>query len=174
MLYGKSTVLRPWSELDLPFFSEIRNNLKLQTLLMAEPRPNSEARVAQWLRDRSDQADGVFFVIAKFSDNHAVGFIQAQRIDRRNRSAYVGICIGDAQQNRGLGAEALRLFEVYLAEVMGMRKLLLEVLTENQRAISFYRNAGFETVGTLRSHHWVRNRFDDVAVMEKLLCVGDA
>jgi RimJ/RimL family protein N-acetyltransferase len=169
MLFGNRVVLRPWAEVDLPVLSGIRNDLELQLALMSEPRPNSEGRVRQWLQDRSAQADTVFFVTARAADDHAVGFIQAHRIDRRNGAGYLGICLARDHQNEGLGGEAIQLLSTYLVEVMGLRKLMLEVLSDNQGAINFYLRAGFAVVGTLRAHHLMRGRFHDVIIMEKML-----
>lgn len=174
MLSGKRAMLRPWREADLPLLSGIRNDIGLQLLLMAEPKPNPEGRVRQWLQDRSAQPDGVFFVIARADNDQAAGFIQVQRIDRRNRTGYLGICLAPGHQGEGLGADALGLMEDYLRGVMGLRKMLLEVLGENQGAIDFYRRAGYAVAGTLGAHHLMRGRFADVVIMEKRLDVDVA
>lgn len=174
MLYGQRVLLRPWSESDLSVLSAIRNDLEMQLLLMAEPRPNSVVAVREWLQDRSPRDDGVLFVISRSDDDHALGFIQAQRINRQSRYCYLGICIARDHQSKGVGYEALQLLEIYLYGVLGLRKLLLEVLSDNKTAISFYERAGFARAGTLSSHHRIRDHFVDVVIMEKMLCRGDS
>ncbi len=172
MLYGNSVTLRAWTAADLPMLSDIRNDVGLQLMLMAEPRPNPDERVRQWLQDRSAQPDSVFFVIARADDNAAVGFVQAQRWERRNRSAYLGICVAGSFQGLGFAREALQLMEAYLRDTLNLRKLLLEVLASNTDALDLYQRAQYQVAGVLKAHHLIHGDYQDVVIMEKRLDVA--
>jgi RimJ/RimL family protein N-acetyltransferase len=172
MLYGNGVTLRAWTDADLPLLSNIRNDVGLQLMLMAEPRPNPDERVRQWLQEKSAQPDSVFFVIAKADDNGAAGFIQAQRWERRNRSAYLGICLATPFQGRGFAREALQLMETYLRDTLSLRKLLLEVLTTNADALDLYKRAQYQVAGVLKAHHLVNGAYQDVVLMEKRLDIA--
>lgn len=169
MLYGNRIALRAWAPADVAALGAMRNDIDLQLLLMAEPRPNSEERVRHWLQERSAQADSVFFVIAESETNHPLGFIQATRWDRRNQTAYLGIGLAAAARGKGVASQALRLMEDYLHDVLNLRKLLLEVIGTNARALELYRRAGYAVAGTLRAHHLIRGVHEDVVIMEKRL-----
>ncbi len=174
MLYGTSVTLRAWTPADLTVLGDMRNDIDLQLMLMAEPRPNPEERVRQWLQERSAQPDSVFFVIAGRQDNQALGFVQATRWDKRNRSAYLGIGLAASARGKGHAGEALRLAEGYFRNVLNLRKLLLEVLSTNSAALALYRNAQYTVAGTLKAHHLVRGVHEDVVIMEKRLDLPQA
>ncbi len=169
MLTGVDVTLRAWRDADVAELEALRNDVALQQQLMAQPRPNSRARVLQWLSDRSARADGVFFVIAAASDDRVLGYVQLADMDLFHGRAQLGICLSAAAQGRGLAGQVMALLEGYVREVFGLRKIGLEVLCSNAQAIRFYDKQGFATVGVLRQHAFVQGAHVDVLVMEKLL-----
>ena len=70
---------------------------------------------------------------------------------------------------RGYASEAIGLLLGYAVRVLGLRKLLLEVLASNERAIRSYERAGFRTVGRLEAHFSSDGALHDVVIMERLL-----
>ncbi|WP_306475584.1 GNAT family N-acetyltransferase [Methyloversatilis sp.] len=174
MLNGATVILRAWKEADVPALQMLRNDVELQEMLMAEPRPNSLERTRQWLSERSGREDGLLFVIATAADDQPAGFVQITELDRRNRTAFLGIALLSRSQGMGLGAEALALLEAYLVRVFRLRKLLLKVLTSNTRAIAFYGAASFNQAGLLSRHHASGHGYQDVLIMEKFLCAASA
>lgn len=169
LLRGHRVVLRAPQEEDLPLLIELRNDVELQTLLMSVARPNSRARVLEWLAQRSSDSTGVFMIIGDRVNGAALGFIQAQRMDFIHGHAWLGICLASGARGRGAGGESLQLLEQYLIDSLRIRKLMLEVLATNVRAIEFYRRSGYQTVGTWRQHFYAQGQYQDVQVMEKLL-----
>lgn len=169
MLRGQQVVLRAPQEDDLPLLAELRNDVELQTLLMSVARPNSTARVREWLEQRGSDPHGLFFVVARRASGAACGFIQALRIDALHGHAWLGVCLARDAQGGGLGGEALALLEDYLVDRFRLRKVMLEALAANRRAIEFYRRAGFESVGVWRRHFYADGQFHDVQIMEKHL-----
>ena len=169
MLTGPDVILRAWRDDDVAALARLRNDVALQQQLMAQPRPNSHARVLQWLKDRSERTDGVFFVVAAASDDRAVGYVQLADMDIFHGHARLGICLSPDAQGTGWAAQAMALLEAYVREVFGLRKIVLEVLCSNARAIRFYDKQGFSTVGVLRQHVFMHGAHVDVQWMEKLL-----
>lgn len=169
MLVGKDVVLRSWCEEDLAVLMRLRNDVALQTQLMAQPRPNSRARVSQWLKDRSERTDGVFFVVAAADDNRALGYVQLANMDVLHGHGDLGICLDPAAHGRGIAAQTLALLQDYVKQVFGLRKIVLQVLCSNLRAIGFYDKQGFARVGVLRAHAFLQGAHVDVLLMEKLL-----
>ena len=71
-------------------------------------------------------------------------------INWRHRRARFGIFLGD-RHGRGLGTEATRLVLDWGFNMLGLANVLLEVLTDNERAIRAYERAGFRRLGVRRS-----------------------
>lgn len=169
MVVGKKVVLRAWLVSDLPALQLMRNDLRLQQQLMTQPRSNSLDQVKDWLAARTKSPDGLFFVIASKSSDHAVGYVQVAGMDFLNGLGKLGICIAPDSQGKGYGGEAITLLEVYLRDVFRLRKLTLEVLAGNDIAIRMYTKQGYKEAGRLREHFFMGGRYDDVVIMEKLI-----
>lgn len=169
MLRGERLLLRAWHPGDIDALAALRNDVALQELLMANARPNSPEAVRQWAIDRSTRQDMVFFVIAAAEDDRVLGYIQVASVDRFNGTGDLGICIGPASQGHGIAAEACALLEQYLRGSIGLRKLTLRVLADNERAIRFYLKSGYREVGKLLRHHRKAGSFADVLLMERFI-----
>lgn len=169
MLASKDVVLRPWREDDLTMLMRLRNDVELQTQLMTQPRPNSRARVSQWLKERSERTDGVFFVVAAVDDDRVLGYVQLVNMDLMHGRGDLGICLDPAVHGRGVAGQTMALLQAYVKQVFGLRKIVLQVLCSNLRAIAFYEKQGFERVGVLREHVFLQGSHVDVLLMEKLL-----
>jgi len=169
MLKTERITLRAWQKNDVAFFADIRNDIDLQEMLMTQARPNSEERVVEWLRSRSDNADEIFFVVADGASNQAIGFVQIVKLNLLHGTAELGICLGRGQRCKGVGGEVLGLLEEYLLRSFGLRKLYLNVLSDNTAAISSYGKRGFVEVGRLIKHHFVNGKYKDVCIMEKFI-----
>ncbi|MBC8123825.1 MAG: GNAT family N-acetyltransferase [Gemmatimonadaceae bacterium] len=151
----------------------LRNDIDLQALLLAVPKPNTEQRTRDWLNRRLDDPQGVFFIICDRSSNRGVGFIQVVHIELLHRRGELGLCIEPSEQGKGYATAALGLIERYLQDVFDLRKLTLNVLASNENAIGFYRGINYSTVGTLKQHFYYKQTFHDVLVMEKLFFAAD-
>lgn len=161
-----SVVLREWRESDLEALTRLRNDFALQALLMSRPRPNSRERVRAWLVARGGQEDAVLFVVSRGEDGDALGYVQVTSIDPLNGCGDLGICLSTDVQGQGIARAACELLEGYLRTTFGLRKLTLRVLTDNARAIAFYRRAGYREVGVLQRHHRIGDDYRDVMIME--------
>ena len=169
MLQGDTLVLREWREPDLDALAVLRNDIDLQTLLMTQATPNSADRVRTWLTQRSSREDMIFFVMSTRADDRVVGYLQVTGIDRFHGHGELGICLSDSAQGRGLAREACDLLESYLRQTLSLRKLILKVLNNNVRAITFYRKYGYRDVGILDRHFRAGDQYHDVLIMERHL-----
>ncbi len=147
----------------------LRNDLELQSTLLALPRPNSTGRVAAWINAKESTPDGVFFIIAEKATGQAAGFLQLQRIELVHGHAELGICIAAPFRGKGFASEALGLAEQYIRDIYNLRKIVLSVMASNAEAVALYEHAGFRRVGVHLSHFYHRQNWHDVLVMEKLL-----
>lgn len=169
MISGERTVLRPPDAKDLEALGELRNDVAFQRSLMALPRPNSADRVQAWVKARTEDPHGLFFVVADKRTDGCVGFAQLLKMDAVHGTGELGIGIAPAAQGKGYGGEALALLERYGAATFGVRKIVLSVLAENEAARRVYERAGYALVGVHRAHFFSGGRYLDVVLMEKLL-----
>lgn len=169
MLDGKAVVLRAWREEDLDSLAQLRNDLGLQSMLITQPRPNSLERVRRWLVDKGGREDCLLFIIAEPDSQRVLGYVQLANLHLLHGTGDLGICLAPAAQGKGVGQETLRLLADYAQQVFALRKMVLQVLADNARAIAFYRRVGFVEAGCLREHVYVEGRYRDVLLMEKRL-----
>jgi RimJ/RimL family protein N-acetyltransferase len=166
MLELGETRLRPWKVDDLPQLHALRNDVTLQGLLMSQPRPNSDARVLEWLARKTEAQDGIFFVIAGCADDKPHGYVQVVNIDAHHGTCELGICLDTASQGQGHGKSAMQALFNYLPSTFDLRKMTLEVLENNSGAIAFYHSLGFDRVGTRRAHFYHDGEHKNVVLME--------
>jgi len=161
--------LRNAEETDLPLLASLRNDVAVQQLLGAVPRPNSRRKILAWLDRYETEPDRLLFVIALEETDQPVGFLQVVGLDTVHGTGELGICLERTFRGRGYAVCALALLERYLRDVFGLRKLVLHVLASNARAVACYDRAGYRHVGVHRLHWYQNGAYHDVLVMEKLL-----
>ncbi len=159
--------LRAWSKKDIDALGRLRNDLLLQEMLMSQPRPNSAERVQDWVTEKSDREDGVFFVISERGSDRVLGYVQVVNMNAMHGTGELGICIAPDAQGSGYGSAAMTLLQDYLKRVFSMRKLLLHVVADNEGAVAFYLKLGFDEVGRMKNHFLNDGEFRDVIIMEK-------
>ena len=150
---------------DFAALSALRNDPAMQRQLMIERRNYSPAQVRAWIRQRTSDPQGRFWVV---DASGPCGFVQLTRIDRRAGTADLGICLARTARGKGVAARAMGLLEKE-AKKLDCRKLTLRVLRINHRAIGLYRKLNFNTVETKRRHHFDGAHWRDVVFMEKRL-----
>jgi putative acetyltransferase len=80
----------------------------------------------------------------------------------------MGMSVHDEWQGKGIGT-ALMLAAVDLSDNwLNLRRLELEVYTDNESAIRLYERFGFEREGTLRQHAFRNGRYVDAYLMARL------
>jgi len=169
MIDGTTVRLRAWGESDLNVLLELRNDIALQAQLLARPRGSSAEQVRRWVEERSARKDGLFFIVADYISDAALGFLQISEMDLFDRRAEMGICLVRESQRRGVGSESLALVSEYLCDTWRLRKLSLRVRADNQAAIRCYRKCGFEEVGILREHNYIEGAWRDIVLMDMFL-----
>jgi RimJ/RimL family protein N-acetyltransferase len=95
-----------------------------------------------------------------------IGNIYLRDIDWIARNAELHIFIGDAQQrNKGYGRVAVQQLIDYAFRDLGLYRVYLFVLADNQAAIRTYAACGLQHEGVLRGHAFKQGAFKDVSVM---------
>lgn len=165
-----SVLLRVALDQDMVCIADLRSDCEMQHRLMAHPAPrranNPLEETRAWVARRD--AAGYFRVVAS-ADNAAMGFVQIFEIHRKNRVGWIGIALARRVHGQGIGAAALVAVENIAVVDLGLRKLLLQVRADNERAISLYEKAGWRRAGCLHAQYDDGMALFDVLIYEKLL-----
>lgn len=159
--------LRPWQESDLPVLQALRNDVQLQAQLLANVRGSSLAAVRQWVQDRSQGADRLFFVVEPLDAQTPIGYLQLSDEAGATRTMRFGVCLAESHCGRGHGQELLLAAEAFVREQHAVDKLLLHVDAANARARHCYARLGYRDVGVMHRHVRIGAQLRDVAIMEK-------
>lgn len=99
----------------------------------------------------------------------AIGNCQFINIDWRNRSAELGIMIGEKScWDNGYGTEVLSLMLQHGFNTLNLHRIWLQVYSKNIRGIHAYEKAGFIHEGQFRQAHYQHGRYFDVHLMSVL------
>lgn len=169
MIDGKSVRLRPWREDDIEKITQLRNDVNLQSQLLARARGSNVDQTRQWLQQRSSNSSNLIFIVADIDKDYPVGYIQFVDIEPIDQTAKLGICLSPDIHGKGVGNEVLLLVFKYLYNCLALRKVILEVREDNERAIKCYEKVGFVCCGKYLKHKFVDGKWHDVIIMELFL-----
>ncbi len=159
---------------DAPHYLRMRNDLTLVSSVMGFRLGVSEHAVDAWIAHGGVTGDDLLFTAVLVADAHRpVGYVKLYRLDRFSRHAWLGLSLFDlADAGRGIGRRVRTLACDYLRDHLAIRKVSLEVLATNARALSLYAALGFVEEGRMRAQFYTEGRFDDVVLMSRFLEKG--
>lgn len=170
MLIGDRVRLRGIEREDLPTFVRWFNDPEVrQYLLMYEPM--SKAKEERWFEEMLERKNDLVFAIeAQIGEQWVhIGNVGLHRIDWKNRTAILGIALGEkAYWGQGFGTDATRTMLRFAFEELNLHRVELEVFDFNPRAMRSYEKAGFRHEGTRRQALFRQGRYHDVHVMSIL------
>ncbi|MBT5658981.1 MAG: GNAT family N-acetyltransferase [Rhodospirillaceae bacterium] len=166
-LTGKKIVLRPLKKSDRKNTIKWRNDSEIRDAQLGFPLPVTEKMEEKWF-DRSLSGDKglVCLAIESGKTKSPIGYIQLSDINWVWRTARLGITIGEKEmQERGFGTEAMKLFLSYCFTTLNLRRIWLEVVITNDRALALYKRIGFKKEGTFRKHVFVKGKYQDLVLL---------
>lgn len=109
------------------------------------------------------------FTIVNLADDQAIGRILLFGLDLVNRSAMVGLFIGEKNLwGQGFGQDALKILLDYGFNLLNLHNIMLGVFAFNQRAIKSYSRIGFKEIGRRREARIIAGKKYDVVFMDIL------
>ena len=110
-----------------------------------------------------------YFVIVTLENDEMIGTISLENINYINRSAKLGIFIGEEKhRGKGIGKEAIQLILDYGFHYLNLNSIQLSVFAFNERAIACYKKCGFKEVGRLREAYYLNGKYYDKILMDIL------
>lgn len=164
MLRGERVTLRPFERADIPRLHELRANTELVMLANDQWDPRSLAALERQFEQMLAASEPAWFVIEV--DGRVIGGANLHGQSRFEGVAEIGIFIYDPEYvGRGYGREAIALLLDWAFRVQNWRRIWLEALADNERAVRVYRACGFVQEGMLRQHAYSNGRYHDVILM---------
>ena len=102
-----------------------------------------------------------YWLVRKNREN--IGTISLNRVDFKNSNAYIGIYTNPYLS--GMGRLLIECLKKLAFDVGKLHTLKLEVIEDNEKAINFYKKAGFKDEGRLKEFVFKTNKWLDVIVM---------
>ena len=110
--------------------------------------------------------DHASFSIVTKDDGRLIGGCGFERTSPENRSAILGIAIGDKTcWNGGYGTDAMRTLCRFGFEHMNLHRIELDVYAGNERALHVYEKVGFRVEGRRRDALFKYGRYHDIVAM---------
>jgi RimJ/RimL family protein N-acetyltransferase len=109
------------------------------------------------------------FIIYLLESATPIGTTGCYNIDWNNRSAELGIVIGEKPyRGQGYGTEAMKRVLTFGFRELALHRLYLRVFDFNEGALKSYRKCGLVEEGRLREAYYRDGRFHDVVIMSIL------
>jgi diamine N-acetyltransferase len=167
MIAGKKVRLRPIERDDLPRYVEWFGDPKVRRHLLVW-LPFSLAQEERWfenLQGRLERQEDVLLAIDTIDGVH-IGNVGLHAIDWKNRSAELGIVIGEKSTwGQGYGTDAVRTMLNLAFREMNLHRVFLRVDADNARGIRCYEKVGFQREGTLREVGFREGEYFDQHIM---------
>lgn len=166
-LVGERIYLSPRSTEDVEFYTKCMNDFEITDYIGRSSYNMSLEGEKKYLQD--DPNPQSVFAIVTLDGDKLIGSIGIERIDNINRTAVLGIFIGDENyRNKGYGTEAIKLILDYGFNYLNLHSVQLYLMSFNERALKCYKKCGFKEVGRLRECKYVNGKYYDSIFMDIL------
>jgi len=164
-LKGKHVSLRPIEKEHIKYFLRWFNDQEVAHYITVF-LPMTKGEEEKWVEELTNKKHTDITLLIVAENNTPIGNLGLHRIDARNRTATLGITIGDKNYwGRGYGSEAIELLLSYAFNTLNLRKVCLSVIDFNERAIRCYEKCGFRVEGRLREQLFRNGEYRDEVMM---------
>jgi RimJ/RimL family protein N-acetyltransferase len=167
---GNLTALGPFDESMVEALHRWYNDFAVAVLNGSVPHPQtSDVSRAEVARFSTDDQTRDAFAIYERTTMRLIGFVDLRNINYRQRTAELGIMIGEQEcWGKGFGTETLYLVLDYAFSVLGLHNIMLSMAGYNERALRTYHRVGFREIGRRREICSIGNKFTDAVFMDCL------
>lgn len=109
------------------------------------------------------------FSVVELASQELAGEALLWGIDSHNRLAHIGIALRPSFRSRGLSTDVIGVLCRYGFATLGLHRLQLETLADNEPMIRAAIRSGFSVEGTLRRSAWTTGVFSDEVILGLLV-----
>ena len=129
----------------------------------------SRDRIKQKLENPPLNIHRIVAIIEQNQKSKVVGLISLQPLsDRRSHVGQLGMFVHDDYQNQGIGSQLMAAIIDLAENWLNLKRLELQVNTDNASAIHLYEKFGFEKEGILRKNAFCDGVYIDAYTMAKV------
>ncbi|MCI2253111.1 GNAT family N-acetyltransferase [Domibacillus sp. PGB-M46] len=170
MIKGEKVYLRPILKKDVTFLNEWKNDEETYRYLGGGFMPTSLDHHEKWLDSLIDTSGNNKRFIICDKNSAPVGMVGLYDINWIHRTCEIGIYIGGENvKGKGYGKESCQLIEQFAKEYLNLRKIKLNVVSENESAIHLWAALGYEKVGEYRDERFIKGKYKNLVLMEKFI-----
>lgn len=170
-LVGEKVYLSPKtsSEEEIQIHTEWMNDFEVTDYTLRSGLLFSPAMEREWLENTDKDKTSMVFNIVDLETDKLIGTTGLHSINRTNRTAELGIFIGDKDyRNNGYGTEVVNLLTEFGFKYVNLHSIYLYVLANNERAHKCYLKCGFKEVGRTRESAFINGKYYDTIYMDIL------
>lgn len=170
MYNGKKIYLRNYEENDMNNLKNIMNNYKVReflTLNIILPfSSNDQGNFFKSIPERRKKYIYDFAIVRK-EDDALIGGSVVKNVDFKNSVCGAGFFIDEKYWEHGYGGEAVNLIEKFIFYELNIRKIKLEVISNNIRALKLYEKLGYQKEGILKKEIFRNGKYLDLILLAK-------
>lgn len=170
-LIGDRIYLSPKGTTDeeLEKFTEWMNDFEVTDYTGRSGQITTIVREKEWLENSARNTESRNFNIIESKDNKLIGTIGLEHFNWIERSAVLGIFIGDKDfRSNGYGTEAIKLLLEYGFKYLNLHSIRLDLLAINEIAHKCYLKCGFKDTGCSREQIFLNGKYYDKLHMDIL------
>ena len=170
-LVGERIYLSPkgTSEEEIQKFTEWMNDFQVSDYTGRTNQITTLLGEREYLENSAKDTNNRTFDIVDLKDDKLVGTIGLEHFNWIERSAVLGIFIGDKDyRSNGYGVEAINLLLEFGFRYLNLHSIRLDLLSINERAHKCYLKCGFKDTGKSREQIFLNGKYYDKLHMDIL------
>ena len=157
------------SDAEIEKFTEWMNDFQVTDYTGRTAQITTLTGEKDYLENSAKDTKNRNFNIIELSENKIIGTLGLEHINWIERSAVLGIFIGDKDfRSNGYGTEAIRLLLEYGFKYLNLHSIRLDLLAINERAHKCYLKCGFKDTGRSREAIFLNGKYYDKLRMDIL------
>jgi len=146
-LYGKKITLNKMDlrSIDLDIYLNWLRDVENNKYISSVSSNYSKEELIHYINEKNTDTDTIFMGIFAKDTGAFIGTIKLEKINTTEKSAWLGIMIGDPKNyGKGFGSEAIILLLAYAKNSLKLGKVILGVNPDNINAVNLYNKIGFK------------------------------
>ncbi len=173
MLSGKKVTLRPIVKEDIHVLNKWKNDEDVFRFLGGGYQPMSKDQQEKWMDSLIDLTGSSRRFIIADPDGNPAGMIGLYNIHWVHRTCEIGVYIGESSaRGKGYASDACAVLENYAFQYLNLRKIKLQVASDNIPAYSMWEKLGYKKVGEYLEDRFITGMYHNVSLMEKFSAGG--
>jgi len=166
--HGKNIRLRPLKQDDMQHTLRWRNDPEVREYAMGYRFPVTELMDEQWYKTalQGQGRNDIVYTIEHIESGTPIGLAYLKHIDWLHRTCDFGISIGEKQYHgKGYAQEVMQLLFNYAFNCINLRKICIQIVAYNKKAIGLYKKMGFKIEGQQKEQIYLNDQYHDLIFM---------